>query len=394
MALRLNNILIESRSIDNFINATQLCKAGGKVFAKWYRLDSTKELIDEMLKTFNVQKWTLRNLIDKRIGGRHSGTWIHPDLAIQLAQWISAKFAIQVSKWIRELFITGSVSIESKKSDEELTQLQRRVFELEEENRKNIALLEEKEETLDRIHNIQKELLSYKKRVSREETIYIVSTEEYARQGIYKIGRTKTKMSQRNSGHNNTHIKGDKVKVLREFKVNDATLVEKNIHTKLSGLLVDGEKEFFMCPFNLLESVVDLIVHNDDEENETVNKIVDTVFKLKQIKFNSRDWVSGIPEGVFDEVFEMKQGDKNIANFNVTSWTEEHKKEFIDKCIQEYVKQQNKANQQYQIVWKAFQPFFIEQLNISKSKFRATEWKPEIKNAIEKKEQLSIKWKN
>jgi hypothetical protein len=30
--------------------------------------------------------------------------WIHPDLAIQLAQWISPIFALQVSKWIRELF--------------------------------------------------------------------------------------------------------------------------------------------------------------------------------------------------------------------------------------------------------------------------------------------------
>lgn len=30
------------------------------------------------------------------------GTWIHPDLAIQLAQWCSKAFAIQVSRWIRE----------------------------------------------------------------------------------------------------------------------------------------------------------------------------------------------------------------------------------------------------------------------------------------------------
>ena len=42
------------------------------------------------------------------------GTWIHPDLAIQLAQWLSPKFAIQVSKWIRQLFTNGKVEITEK----------------------------------------------------------------------------------------------------------------------------------------------------------------------------------------------------------------------------------------------------------------------------------------
>ncbi len=92
-------------------------------------------------------------------------------------------------------------------------------------------------------------------------------------------------------------------------------LWSKKIHVKLSGLLVDGEKEFFMCPFDLSESVVDLVVHNDDEENEMVNEIVDTVFKLKQIKFNPQDWLSGVPEGIFDDNIpdniEMKCGDEH-----------------------------------------------------------------------------------
>ncbi len=32
------------------------------------------------------------------------GTWLHPDLAVQLAQWCSKPFAIQVSRWVREWF--------------------------------------------------------------------------------------------------------------------------------------------------------------------------------------------------------------------------------------------------------------------------------------------------
>ncbi len=42
---------------------------------------------------------------------KYGGSWIHPDLAVQLAQWISPIFALQVSEWVRELASTGTVSI-------------------------------------------------------------------------------------------------------------------------------------------------------------------------------------------------------------------------------------------------------------------------------------------
>ena len=54
------------------------------------------------------------DLIDKKVGGNHNGTWIHPDLAIQLSQWLSPQFAIKVSLWIRELFKKGNISINLK----------------------------------------------------------------------------------------------------------------------------------------------------------------------------------------------------------------------------------------------------------------------------------------
>ena len=53
--LVLSGIVIESRESDNFINATQLCKAGGKRFNNWYQLDSTKELIKELENSLNLK---------------------------------------------------------------------------------------------------------------------------------------------------------------------------------------------------------------------------------------------------------------------------------------------------------------------------------------------------
>ena len=37
------------------------------------------------------------------------GTWVHPDVAIHLAQWCSPKFAVQVSRWVREWMTSGAL---------------------------------------------------------------------------------------------------------------------------------------------------------------------------------------------------------------------------------------------------------------------------------------------
>lgn len=124
----LNGITIESRK-DGMINATQMCKAGGKRFNNWYRLDTTKELIDELEKQLSITETHLRvSVIDIIKGGNDlslQGSWIHPDLAVQLAQWISPVFAIQISRWTRELLLTGSVNLFNEKTHVQLLELEK-----------------------------------------------------------------------------------------------------------------------------------------------------------------------------------------------------------------------------------------------------------------------------
>ena len=99
--ITLNNVSITSRPIDHYVNATQLCQAGGKKFSHWFSLDTTKELIKELSADAGI---TASGLVETNKGGNNKseqGSWIHPDLSISLAQWISPKFAIQVSKWVR-----------------------------------------------------------------------------------------------------------------------------------------------------------------------------------------------------------------------------------------------------------------------------------------------------
>ena len=67
---------------DGFVNATQLCKAGGKQFKHWFQTNETKQLIQALVYNTGIPAL---DLIDVKKGGNHSGSWIHPDLAVQLA---------------------------------------------------------------------------------------------------------------------------------------------------------------------------------------------------------------------------------------------------------------------------------------------------------------------
>lgn len=126
--LELNSVMIETRGTDGFVNATQLCKAGGKLFANWYQLLGTKKLIEEFESDPNIpiSQYNVKSVqITKGNSSKFKqGSWIHPDLAIQLAQWISPRFALKVSRWVRELALTGSVTVGQEKTNNQLLMLQ------------------------------------------------------------------------------------------------------------------------------------------------------------------------------------------------------------------------------------------------------------------------------
>jgi hypothetical protein len=263
-------------------------------------------------------------------------------------------------------------------------------------------LITEKEEQFNRLHTINEELLTYKQLKEKNESIYIVSTKTYAMQGMYKVGRTKN-LKSRNSGHNTTHISGDKVKVLAEFKVNNSVLVENTIHKKLEGLRPDKFSEFFMCPYDLLYDIVNMINENDNNQNHAVNKIIEVVYKLKQSKFNLLDWTSGLDLEVFNEnmrlVTQNNDTDdiKEVAKFDITKATEEQKQAFVRECIAAYhrtIQQPEEAKAQLiQIAWKAFQGYLIQKLSIPKSHFKATFWKKYVQAEEASNKQLAVAWR-
>src|SRR5215217_6398610 len=115
-----NLINIEIRP-DGYVNATKLCQAMGKFWKHYNSNDKTKEFLAELSKvekipveTHSVGKPTEYS-VDRvlvQIGtSKSQHTWVHPDVAIHLAQWASPRFGVAVSRLVRR-YQTGQVTTE------------------------------------------------------------------------------------------------------------------------------------------------------------------------------------------------------------------------------------------------------------------------------------------
>ena len=231
--ITLNNVVITSRPIDHYVNATQLCQAGEKKFSHWFSLETTKELINELSADAGIPA---SGLVETKRGGNDKskqGSWIHPDLSIQLAQWISPKFAIQVSKWIRALFSDGSIEID-------------------------LSLMREKETEMrekdDRIKKLESVCLSKQRRVVYPErnVIYMLTTDDHLRRRTYIIGKAKN-LTNRLSTYNKTcdHT----VVHYRDCKnEDDMDTIETMVLNKLRSYREQANRDRFILPSNKDES--------------------------------------------------------------------------------------------------------------------------------------------
>lgn len=105
---KVENKLIHQRAIDGYVNATAMCNAVGKKLNDYTRLLVTKAFLIELSRSTGIPvDLLMHTVMDGPNDGR--GTWVHPDVAINLGQWCSPKFAVAVSKWVRE-WVTNKFS--------------------------------------------------------------------------------------------------------------------------------------------------------------------------------------------------------------------------------------------------------------------------------------------
>jgi hypothetical protein len=96
----LDNSLIHQRAADGYVNATAMCKAAGKLFGHYNSLQATKDFLEALSADIGIPISDLVIVI--KGGNLTQGTWVHPDVAINLGQWCSPKFAVAVARWVRE----------------------------------------------------------------------------------------------------------------------------------------------------------------------------------------------------------------------------------------------------------------------------------------------------
>lgn len=96
----LGNKTILQRTEDGYMNATAMCKATDKQFADYNRLSATTAFMAALSTDMGIP---ISELIQTVRGGKgQQGTWVHPHVAIHLAQWLSPEFAVKVSRWVLE----------------------------------------------------------------------------------------------------------------------------------------------------------------------------------------------------------------------------------------------------------------------------------------------------
>ena len=98
---RVEGALIHQRTADGYVNATAMCSASGKGFHDYSRQVVTGEFLSELSRSNGIP---IDSLVITVINGpvEARGTWVHPDVAINLGQWCSPRFAVAVATWVRE----------------------------------------------------------------------------------------------------------------------------------------------------------------------------------------------------------------------------------------------------------------------------------------------------
>ena len=84
------------RPEDGYIDVTNLCKAGSKQYYHWKELKRTKAFLQVLSSSLAI---TIDVLLKYQTGSNSERkTWVHPQVAINIAQWISPEFDVQVSR--------------------------------------------------------------------------------------------------------------------------------------------------------------------------------------------------------------------------------------------------------------------------------------------------------
>ena len=98
-SLELKGVNIIARQEDGYINASQLCQAGKKLWKNYFQNKNTKAYLEALSSSAGIPA---DEIIKYNLGSNDErATWVHRKVAIHLAQWISPIFSVQVRRIVK-----------------------------------------------------------------------------------------------------------------------------------------------------------------------------------------------------------------------------------------------------------------------------------------------------
>lgn len=107
-------VIAEMRASDGYVNATKMCQSGGKLWADYGRLDTSRSFMMALSSNMGIP---ILDLVVSQRGGNHIGTWVHYRIAIHVAMWISPEFAVAVTALV-EQYLTGRLLSSDSRANE------------------------------------------------------------------------------------------------------------------------------------------------------------------------------------------------------------------------------------------------------------------------------------
>lgn len=86
--------IIQQRARDGYINASQLCSVAKRRWHQYLMQESVGHFIRALSASLDLDRTELVQ------GAGPDEVWVHPQLALHLAQWLSVDFQVKVTEWV------------------------------------------------------------------------------------------------------------------------------------------------------------------------------------------------------------------------------------------------------------------------------------------------------
>ncbi len=156
--------------------------------------------------------------------------------------------------------------------------------------------LAERDGRLNRLETVNQELMRHIIFLDKQETLYVGSTFDQARQGLFKVTRTIGRPH--DVVHNDTHPHGDDFVILYKIKCGNALQLEQRVRYILKYFKPVTNRKYYQIPFSLLVRAIEQLELDLDNEEQLANELIDALNELKLTKA-AVDWMNGVPQDIF-----------------------------------------------------------------------------------------------